>query len=174
LKRQLAKRGIAFEALDNGLLSCADLAAAQRIGEGLSAQKIDAFFRKRLRRLPHPFAPRDRPAGYRYQLSVLQAESSLTQVWDRGLHGHAFFEEVIRENLDLGRPEQVQLIFGRKLQRRTVAGGRCRTRIITEGVTPSLHVYYKNTHFNSITRRAGPCAPKPQSTTPTTSASGVV
>ncbi len=29
LKRQLAKRGIPFEALDNGLLSCADPAAAQ-------------------------------------------------------------------------------------------------------------------------------------------------
>jgi hypothetical protein len=147
LKRQLAQKGIGFEALDNGLLNCADLPAAQRICEGFSAQKIDAFFRKWLRRLPHPFRPRDRRAGYRYDLSILQAEFSLTQVWDRGLHGRAFFEEVIRENIDLGRPEQVQLIFGRKLQRRTVARGRCRTRIITEGVAPSLHVYYKNTHL---------------------------
>jgi len=44
------------------------------------------------------------------------------------------FEEVIRENLDWGRPEQVQLIFHRKMKRSTVADGRCRTRIITEGV----------------------------------------
>jgi hypothetical protein len=41
----------------------------------------------------------------------------------------------------------VQLIFGRKMQRKTATDGRCRTRIITEGVTPSLHVYYKNTHL---------------------------
>jgi hypothetical protein len=147
LKRQLAQRGIAFEALDNGLLSCADLKTAQRLCDGLSAEKIDRFFRKWLARLPHPFSADDRRAGYRYDLSVLQAEFSLTQVWDRGASGRCFFEEVIRENLDLGRPEQVQLIFGRKLQRRTVARGRCRTRIITEGVTPSLHVYYKHTHL---------------------------
>ena len=147
LKRQLAQRDIAFEALDNGLLTCADLKAAQRISDGMSAEKIDRFFRKWLSRLPHPFSPADRRAGYRYDLSVLQAEFSLTQVWDRGVSGRCFFEEVIRENLDLGRPEQVQLIFGRKLQRKTVARGRCRTRIITEGVTPSLHVYYKNTHL---------------------------
>jgi hypothetical protein len=147
LKRQLAQKGIGFQALDNGLLSCADLPAAQRICEGLSAAKIDAFFRKWLRRLPHPFRPRDRRAGYRYDVSILQAEFSLTQVWDRGLHGRCFFEQVLRENIDLGRPEQVQLIFGRKLQRKTVARGRCRTRILTEGVTPSLHVYYKNTHL---------------------------
>jgi hypothetical protein len=147
LKRQLAQRGIAFEALDNGLLSCADLKAAQRISDGLSPAKIDAFFRKWLARLPHPYSAQDRRAGYRYDLSVLQAEFSLTQVWDRALHGRCFFEQVIRENIDLGRPQQVQLIFARKMQRKTATDGRCRTRIITEGVVPSLHVYYKNTHL---------------------------
>jgi hypothetical protein len=147
LKRQLTQRGIAFEALDNGLLSCRDIATAQRLSDGLTEKKIEAFFRKWLARLPHPFSPQDRKAGYRYDLSVLQAEFSLTQVWDRGVHGRCFFEEVIRENIDLGRPEQVQLIFGRKMQRKTATDGRCRTRILTEGVTPSLHVYYKNTHL---------------------------
>ena len=53
----------------------------------------------------------------------------------------------IRENIDLGRPEQVQLIFARKMQRKTADDGRCRTRIVTQGVVPSLHVYYKNTHL---------------------------
>jgi len=147
LKRQLTQRGIAFEALDNGLLCCADIAAAQHVGNGLNEKKIEAMFRKWLARLPHPFSSKDRWAGYRYDLSILQAEFSLTQVWDRGVHGRCFFEEVIRENIDLGRPEQVQLIFDRKMQRKTATDGRCRTRIITEGVTPSLHVYYKNTHL---------------------------
>jgi len=147
LKCQLAQCGIPFEAMDNGLLSCADLPAAQRISEGFSPAKIDAFFRKWLARLPHPYSAQDRRAGYRYDLSVLKAEFSLTQVWDRGLHGRCFFEEVIRENIDLGRPEQVQLIFARRMQRKTATDGRCRTRMITEGVVPSLHVYYKNTHL---------------------------
>jgi len=147
LKCQLTQQGIVFEALDNGLFSCADLPAAQRLANGLTAAKIDIFFRKWLGRLPHPYSSKDRRAGYRYDLSILQAEFSLTQVWDRGLHGRCFFEEVIRENIDLGRPEQVQLIFGRKMQRKTATDGRCRTRIITEGVVPSLHVYYKNTHL---------------------------
>jgi hypothetical protein len=147
LKCQLSRQGVAFQAMDNGLLCCADLPAAQRISDGLSDSKIEAFFRKWLARLPHPYSAKDRKAGYRYDLSVLQAEFSLTQVWDRALYGRCFFEEVIRENIDLGRPEQVQLIFARKMQRKTATDGRCRTRIITEGVVPSLHVYYKNTHL---------------------------
>src|SRR5450755_4757527 len=71
LKRQLAKRGVAFEALDNGIKSCADPKLMQRLCDELSAGKIDRLLRKWLKRLPHPFPPRDRAAGYRYDLSIL-------------------------------------------------------------------------------------------------------
>ena len=145
LKRQLAKRGVAFEPLDNGIKSCADPELAQRLCDDLSAAKIDRLLRKWLRRLPHPFPPRDRAAGYRYQLSILQAEFSLTQVLDQPVTGRIFFEQVIRENLDIGRPTQVSLIFDRKVTRRTP--GQFRTRVITEGVVPSLHVDYKKSRI---------------------------
>jgi hypothetical protein len=141
LKRQLTRRGIPYEPLDNGIQSSDDAARVQRIANELDAAKIDAVFRKWLRRLPHPFAPAHRAAGYRYHLSILQAEFALTQVLDRPLTGRCFFEEVIRENLDLGRPDQMQLIFNRRVTRRTP--GRFRTRVLTEGVVPSLHVEYK-------------------------------
>ena len=103
LKRQLKHRKIGFEALDNGLLSCDDPKRAQALSDALSAEKIDALLRKWLRRLPHPYSPADRKAGYRYQISILQAEFSLTQVLDRPAAGRLFFEEIIRENLDIGR-----------------------------------------------------------------------
>src|SRR5882762_6918500 len=141
LKRQLAKRGVEFEALDNGIKSCADPELMQRLCDGLSADKIDRLLRKWLRRLPHPFQACDRAAGYRYQLSILQAEFSLTQVLDQPLTGRIFFEEVIRENLDIGRPDHVQLVFERPIHKRTP--GRFRTRVVTEGVAPSLYIDYK-------------------------------
>src|SRR5215475_12175693 len=144
-KCQLAQRGIAFEALDNGVLSCADPKRLQQICDGLTGDKINALLRKWLRLLPHPFTGADRYAGYRYDISILQAEFSLTQVLDRPAHGRLFFEHVIRENLDLGRPEEVQLIFNRKITRRTP--GQFRTRIVTKDVTPSVKVYYKATRI---------------------------
>ena len=154
LKHQLERRAIAYQALDNGIWWTEQLRTAQRICDRFDQQKIDAFFRKWLRLLPHPFSAKDRQAGYRYDLSILQAEFSLTQIWDRPLNARCFFEEVIRENIDLGRPEQVQLIFSRKLNKSTVADGRCRTRILTEGVIPSLHIYYKNTHSKQYLKAA--------------------
>ena len=144
-KQQLTKKNIGFEALDNGVLSCDDPKRLQAICDGLSADKIDALLRKWLRILPHPYTAADRTAGYRYQVSILQAEFSLTQVLDRPVTGRVFFEEVIRENLDIGRPSQVQLIFDRRVSKATP--GRFRTRVITEGVVPSLHVDYKSTRI---------------------------
>lgn len=145
LKRQLAKAGIAFEALDNAILSCTAPRRLQRIADGLTAEKIERLFRKWLARLPHPYPAADRAAGYRYQLSILQAEFSLTQVLDRPQTGRLFFEQIIRDHLDLGRPDQVQLIFGRRITKRTP--GRFRTRVLTPGVVPSLHVDYKRSRI---------------------------
>jgi hypothetical protein len=137
----LTHRGIPFEPLDNGIQSSAEAARVQRIADTLDAATIDAVFRKWLRRVPHPFAPAHRAAGDRDPLSIRQAEFALTQVLDRPLTGGCFFEEVIRENLDLGRPDQMHLIFDRRVTRRTP--GSFRTRVLTEGVVPCLHVQYK-------------------------------
>jgi hypothetical protein len=145
-QRQAQAAGIAFTALDNGFLSCEQPERLQRICDRLSAAKIDAFFRRWLARLPHPFTGADRRAGYRYQLSILQAEFSLTQVLDRPHCGRVFFESLIRENLDLGRPDKVSLIFDRRVRvrGRRPTPSRWRTRVLTDGVTPSIHVDYKH------------------------------
>jgi len=145
VKRQLAKEGITYQALANGIRSCAKPQRMQEIAAGLSAEKIDALLRKWLARLPHPYSVQERAAGYRYDLSILQAEFSLTQVLDRPVAGRMFFEEALRENLDLGRPDNVQLIFNRKVRKNTP--GRFRTRVVTSGVLPSLYLDYKSTRI---------------------------
>lgn len=145
LKCQLRKADIPLQALDNGIASCADPTAAQALADTLSAEKIDALACKWFARLPQPFTRKDRAAGFRYHISILQAEFSPTQVLDQPVHGRVLFEEVIRENLDIGRPDQVQLIFGRSVTRRNP--GRFRTRVLTSGVIPSLHVDYKKSRI---------------------------
>jgi hypothetical protein len=141
-KRQLEKKGIAYEALDNGFLSCAEPEKLQQICDSLGPEDIDRLFRKWLKRLPLPLRPEDRAAGYDWSLSIWQLEVSLTQIFDRPLRGREFFEEVIRDNLDLGRPDRVQLIFDRVVTKKTP--GEFRTRVIQDGVHPSLHLDYKN------------------------------
>jgi hypothetical protein len=145
-KRQAAKAGIGFAPLDNGFSSCDDVPALQQICDSLDPAHIEALLRKWLRILPNPFTDEDETAGYRYELSILQAEFSLTQMLDRPVSGRIFFEQVLHHNLDIGRPDQIGLVFNRQIRRRGKhpTPGRFRTRVITEGVVPSLHVDYKN------------------------------
>ena len=133
--------------MDNGFAAVDDPAALQAICDRLGPAQIDALLRKWLAILPHPFTAADRAAGYRYDISILQAEFSLTQMLDPPVSGRVFFEQVIRDNLDIGRPDQVEPDL-RPADRRTARSatpGRFRTRVITDGVTPSLHVDYKHT-----------------------------
>jgi len=139
--------GIGFTALDNGFAAVDDPAALQAICDQLGPEQIDALLRKWLAILPHPFTADQRAAGYRYDISVLQVEFSLTQMLDQPMSGRVLFEQTIRDNLDAGRPDRVSLIFDRHIRARgpRATPGRFRTRVLTSGVTPSLHVDYKHT-----------------------------
>jgi hypothetical protein len=141
-KRQLQRARVPFTALDNGFLTCARPDTLQRVCESLEAAAIDRFFARWQQQIPLPLTAAHAAAGFTYQLSILQAEVSLTQVFDRPLRGREFFETVIRENLDLGRPDHVQLLFPRQIRRNTP--GRFTTHVITKGVNPSVHIAYKH------------------------------
>ena len=147
VKQQLRRAAVSFESLDNGFLACADPTRLQAICDQLAPADVQAFFDRWTARLPTPLTATDRGAGYTHRLALQQVEVSLTQVFARPVQGRHFFEAVIRENLDLGRPNRVGLLFPHRITRTTPppAWGY-RTRVITDGVEPSLHIEYKSSH----------------------------
>jgi hypothetical protein len=147
VKQHLRRNHIRFESLDNGFLSCADATALQAACDALGPIDVQAFFDRWSHRLPWPMTPAERAAGYDHRLAICQLEVSLTQVFHRPVQGRHFFEAVIRENLDLGRPDRVRLLFPFRITRATPRPAfGYRTRVITDGVQPSLHVEYKSSH----------------------------
>jgi len=147
VKQRLRRQRIRFESLDNGFLSCADPAALQTACDALSPADVQAFFDRWSHRLPWPMSNPERDAGYDHRLAICQLEVSLTQVFERPVQGRHFFEAVIRENLDLGRPNRIRLLFPLRITRATPPPPfGYRTRVITNGVEPSLHVEYKSSH----------------------------
>jgi len=143
LKRQLAKRGIAFRPLDNGLCSCDDPAAAQAAADGLGPAQVRAFFARHMAELPSPLTTADRASGYDYALSMLQVEVSDTRVFDRPLRGRQYFEALITEQLALSRPESLSLLVDRRITRATP--GDFRTEVVTPFTLPTLRFRYKHT-----------------------------
>jgi hypothetical protein len=145
-KAMAARAGIGFTPLDNGFAAVDDAAAVQKICDSFDENVIWDLAAKWTGLLPCPYTAEDAAAGYRYEASVLQAEFSLTQVRDKPVTGRIFFEQVIRDNLDIGRPDKAGLIFGRRIIRKgpRATPGQFRTRVLTEGVVPTLHVDYKH------------------------------
>ena len=149
------------------------MAAVQAICDSFDETVIWDLAAKWMAILPCPFTADDTAAGYRYEVSVLQAEFSLTQVLDKPVTGRIFFEQVIRDNLDIGRPDQVGLIFARRIIRKgpRATPGRFRTRVITEGVVPTLHIDYKHSKIKQYHKEGKALRTETTINDPATSAS---
>ena len=141
-KQQLRQEGIGFEALSNGFASCDDPARLQEICHQLNADKIQTLFDRWVAQLPWPLVAAQRGAGHPHLLSIWQMEVSRTQVFHDPEQGRALVECLIRDNLDLGRPDRVSLLFDRRVTKRTPS--EFHTRVLREGVLPSIRIRYKH------------------------------
>jgi hypothetical protein len=145
-KCQLAKAGIGFEALDNGLRSVEDPAAAHRICARLGAGHLRALLARMMAVIPDPLCAHDRRAGFEWSFSMAQFEVSDTAVFDQPRRARAWFEAAIGDHLDLGRPERVSLLVDRRVLSgaKVKTPGRFATEIITRDTAPQLQIYYRS------------------------------
>ena len=146
-KRQAAAAGIGFTALSNGFASCEDPAALQQICDRFGPGTVQVWFERWMARIPLPLEDADRDGGYWWELSMRQIETSRTLVFDQDCHARAFFEALLCENMDLGRPENVELLFRRGERRGhpAIAPARgFRTAIDRHCAMVTLNGFYKN------------------------------
>ena len=142
-KRQATKAGIGFTELSNGFASCADPDALQAICDRLGPGAIQVFAERWWSILPLPLTEHDRDAGYWWELSMRQVETSRTLVFDAPRRARGFFEALIADNLDIGRPELIELIFKRGQRRGAKAGGVFKTKIATYGTEIRINAFYR-------------------------------
>jgi hypothetical protein len=148
-KRQCARAGIGYTALSNGFAGCDDPAGLQAICDRLGPADIQAFFDRWTDVLPLPLTEHDQTDGYWWELSMRQIETSRTAVFTAPRHARAFFETLVADNLDVGRPEQVEIIFGRRIPRKRgkPSSNRFHTRVVTSDTGVTVNACYKNSRI---------------------------
>ena len=148
-KRQATQAGIGFSELSNGFATATDPAALQAICDRLGPATIGVFFERWMSRLPLPLTEADRAAGYWWELSMRQIEVSRTLVFDAPRHARGFFEALVADNLDIGRPDTVELIFHgpRHLGRPPQLDCVPKTKIVTRGTEATVNAFYKNSRI---------------------------
>jgi hypothetical protein len=131
-----------------GFASCEDAALLQRICDSFGPGHVQAWFDRWMAAIPLPLDAAGQDAGFWWELSMRQVETSRTLVFDHDVHARAFFEALLCDNMDLGRPENVELLFrrGQRLGRPSAPppGGGFKTKIDRYCDLVTLNVFYKN------------------------------
>jgi hypothetical protein len=141
-KRQALRAGLGFTELDNGFASSSEAERLQTICDSFGAEHVQAFFDRWITHIPTPLTADDRAAGYWWELSMRQVETSRTLVLDDPRRARSFFEALVQDNIGIGRPEEVSMVFARKLRRPTQH--RYQTRIFTSGTEVRIDFRYKH------------------------------
>src|SRR5689334_16256481 len=144
-KQQARKLGLGFTELSNGFAACDDAALLQRICDALQPGTINVFFQRWLHRLPLPLGPADQQAGYWWECSMAQVEVSRTIVFTQPRYALAFFDALVTDNLDLGRPDTLEIIFDRQIRKDTVS--EFKTKVITRGTEVTINAFYKHSRI---------------------------
>jgi hypothetical protein len=118
-KHQASRAGIEFTELANGFAACDRPERLQAICDRLGPADIQAFFDRWTDRIPTPFTAADRDAGYWWELSMRQVEVSRTMVLDDPRRARSFFEALVADNIAIGRPDQVAMVFARQVRSTT-------------------------------------------------------
>jgi hypothetical protein len=147
-KRQAARKRLAFTELSNGFAACDDAARLQRLCDRLGPGDAQAFFNRWIKVIPTPLTTTDKRAGYWWQLSMRQIEVSRTIVLDAPRRARAFFEALVADNIAVGRPEQITVVFARQVRRRTKNTPMLfRTRVFTQGTEVKIDYNYKKSRI---------------------------
>ncbi|HET6920238.1 MAG TPA: hypothetical protein VFI46_12330 [Jiangellaceae bacterium] len=149
-KRQAARAGIGFTELSNGFAATDDPAGLQAICDRLGPGTITTFAERWWSVLPLPLTDHDRAAGYWWEISMRQVEVSRTLVFAQPRHARAFFEALVADNLDIGRPDQVELVFAgyrTRRGRKPATRETFKTKVVTRGVDVTVNAFYKHSRI---------------------------
>ncbi len=141
-KRQAEHAGVEYRALSNGFAACDQPGVLQSICDSFGPVHVQGFFDRWIAELPTPFTREDRAAGYWWELSMRQVEVSRTLVLNDPRRARAFFEALVADNIGIGRPEQVALVFERPLRRPTRHDYG--TRVFATGTEVRIDFRYKH------------------------------
>ena len=144
-KRAATAKGLVFTELANGFASCATPKQLQRICDRWGPVDLQRFFDRWMAAIPTPLGTADRHAGYWWELSLRQVETSRTLVFDAPRRARAFFEALVADNLDLGRPDEVKLVFGRQIRSNPI--GTFATKVVTRGVDVTVNSFYRHSRI---------------------------
>ena len=117
VKRQADRAGLR-SMLANGFAACDEPRRLQDIADRLGPNHIQAFDEEWMTVIPAPLTVADRRVGSWWGCPCARSTST-TLVFDDPRRARAFFQALLQDNVGIGRPGEVAMVFSRPLRRPT-------------------------------------------------------
>jgi hypothetical protein len=80
---------------------------------------------------------------------MAQVEVSRTIVFAQPRYARAFFDALVTDNLDLGRPDTLEIIFDRQVRagKQRATPGTFKTKVITRGTEVTINAFYRHSRI---------------------------
>ena len=144
-KRQADRAGLSYTALSNGFATSAQPRRRQRLCDRFGPGHVQRFFNRWMTVIPTPLTASDRRAGSWWEPSVRHVEVSRTLVFDDPRRARGFFDALVSDNIGIGQPEAVAVIFARQV--RTTTTEPFGTRVFTPGTEVKMDIRYKHSRI---------------------------
>jgi hypothetical protein len=76
---------------------------------------------------------------------MAQIETSRTIAFTQPRYARGFFEALLAGNLDLGRPDTLEIIFDRQIRKDTIS--EFKTKVVTRGTEVRINAFYKHSRI---------------------------
>ena len=148
-KRQATKAGIGFTELSNGFATCSNPVGLQAICDRLGPGAIRVFAERWWSMLPLPLTDADRAAGYWWELSMRQVETSRTLVFDAPRRSRVLRSPGGRQPRHRP-PGGDRADLPTRAAARRPAAGEYKTKIVTYGTEVNVNAFYRHSASSSI------------------------
>ena len=115
VKRQADRAGLR-SMLANGFAACDEPRRLQDIADRLGPSHIQAFYEEWMTVIPAPLTVADRRVGSWWGCPCARSTST-TLVFDDPRRARTFFQALLQDNVGIGRPGEVAMVFSRPLRR---------------------------------------------------------
>ena len=120
---QMRRENIRFRQHGNAFLTCSDPTRLQQLADSFSAQPIIACAQRWLRQLAPPLIDANGHRAARdYRLFFTQTEFCTNIIFDRRAPLDQLSERLLDLNRDIGRPDKLTIVYGRRINKRTRNG----------------------------------------------------
>jgi len=152
LAQRLRAEGIDFRQADNSFIHCANPDRLQELADQFGPEHLEACAQRWLRQLaPFYHQPHQRLDHATYRLFVSQVEYCSNLIFQSQAALEHLVERLLDVNRAIGRPDNLSIIFGRRITSRTP--GRLMTRLVDHHLGhPALRGEYQSCSIKQYVR----------------------